>query len=124
MTQPTQPDPAGSQTISGLASLAGALTQRGYDASVVTPAPYLTVRIPGAVLPQMIYASGGSFWWRGAQVIAPCGQIPLAAETILWALRAHPHDPGTRAAAAPVAASDVGASRCPPASLPPWPGLL
>jgi hypothetical protein len=119
MTQPTQPDPTG-----GLAILAGALTQQGYDASVVTPAPYLTLRIPGAVLPQMIYASGGSFWWRGAQVIAPCGQIPLAAETIVWALRAHPHDPGTHDATAPGDAFSVGASRHRPGSLPPWPGVL
>jgi hypothetical protein len=124
MTQPTQPDPTGSQTSGDPASLASALTQRGYDANVITPAPYLTVRIPGAVLPQMIYASGGSFWWRGAQVIAPCGHVPRAAETIVWALRAHPHDSGTHDATAPVAAASVSASRRQPGSLPPWPGVL
>ncbi|MGH3155448.1 MAG: hypothetical protein ACRDNF_02560 [Streptosporangiaceae bacterium] len=126
MTQSTQSDPAGAHTMDDLASLAGALTQRGYAASVMTPAPYLSVCIPGVVLPQMIFASGGSFWWRTPQVIAHCDQIPLAAETIVWALRAHPHDPGTHDATSPVAASSVTAraSGCPPGSLPPWPGAL
>ncbi|HEY2579459.1 MAG TPA: hypothetical protein VGI74_24380 [Streptosporangiaceae bacterium] len=46
-----------------LAQLATALIQRGYDATIITPAPYLAVCIPGAILPQMIYNSGGQFWW-------------------------------------------------------------
>ncbi|MGH3158273.1 MAG: hypothetical protein ACRDNF_17110 [Streptosporangiaceae bacterium] len=86
-----------------LERLADALTQQGWDATVITPAPYLAVRIPGAALPQMIYDTGGQLWWHTAQVIAPAGQVALAAEAITWALRAHPHQPATHDATSPMA---------------------
>jgi hypothetical protein len=59
-----------------LEQLADALTQRGYDATLITPAPYLAVRIPGATLPQMIYNTGGHYWWHNAQIISPPGRSP------------------------------------------------
>lgn len=90
---PAAQDQIDSQT--QLAQLAVALTQRGYDATLITPAPYLAVRVPGATLPQMIYNTGGQFWWHSAQTIAPSWQTALAAEMIAWALRAHPHRPAT-----------------------------
>jgi hypothetical protein len=78
---------------SALEQLADALTQQGYDATLITPAPHLVVCVPGAALSQMIYSTGGLFWWNAAQVIAPARQVPLAAEAITWALRAHARQP-------------------------------
>jgi hypothetical protein len=98
---PAAQDQIDSQT--QLAQLAVALTQRGYDATLITPAPYLAVRVPGATLPQMIYNTGGQFWWHSAQTIAPSWQTALAAEMIAWALRAHPHQPATDDTTSPLA---------------------
>lgn len=85
-----------------LEQLADALNQRGYDATVIIPAPCLAVRIPGASIPQVIYNTSGQFWWHDAQIIAPTRQVLLAAEAITWALRAHPHTPPTHGATAPL----------------------
>jgi hypothetical protein len=95
---PESPD--GAPAVRDLAALAGtaqlkgladALTQQGYDATLITLAPYPAVGIPGAAVPQKIYNTGGQFWWHTSQVIAPAGQVLLAAEMITRALRAHPH---------------------------------
>lgn len=86
-----------------LEQLAAALIQRGYDATLVTPAPCLAVHVPGATLPQMIYNTGGQFWWHSALTIAPSRQTTLAAEVIAWALRAHPRQPATDDATSPLA---------------------
>jgi hypothetical protein len=85
-----------------LEQLAAALTHRGYDATLITPAPYLAVRIPGATLPQMIYNSGGHFWWHTAQTIGPATQTSVAVEVITWALRAFRRDPPTHDATSPL----------------------
>jgi hypothetical protein len=87
-----------------LRQLADALSQRGYEVTVITPAPYLAVHVPGATLPQLVYSTGGQFWWHSAQVIAPAGQVALAAETIVWALRARPGNgrPPTEDATSPL----------------------
>jgi len=87
-----------------LEQLADALNQRGYDATVIIPAPCLAVRIPGASIPQMIYNTGGQFWWHSAQAIAPTRQVSLAAEAITWALRAHPRQAPAYDATSPLAA--------------------
>jgi hypothetical protein len=71
-----------------LEQLAEALSQRGYDATVITPAPCLAIRIPGTPLPQMIYTNDGQLWRNTAQATAPAAQTTRAAETITWALRA------------------------------------
>jgi hypothetical protein len=70
-----------------LQQLADALTQRGYDATIITPAPYLAIHVPGATLPQLIYSTSGQFRWNSTQDIAPTSQTPLAADIITWALR-------------------------------------
>ncbi|HEY2577832.1 MAG TPA: hypothetical protein VGI74_16115 [Streptosporangiaceae bacterium] len=88
-----------------LEQLADALTQRGYDATLIVPAPCLAVRIPGATIPQMIYNTGGQFWWHTSQSIAPARQAALAADAITWALRTQPRQPPTHDATAPLAST-------------------
>jgi hypothetical protein len=83
------------QASAELEQLANALTRHGYHATVITPAPYLAIHIPGATLPHMIYNSGGHFWWHTAQNIALTTQITRAAELITWGLRARPRVPHT-----------------------------
>jgi hypothetical protein len=87
-----------------LGQLAEALTRQGYHAAVITPAPYLAIDIPGAALPYMIYNSGGHFWWHAAQVIGPSAHIRMAAELIIWGLRAHFRDPAGHDAASTLSA--------------------
>jgi hypothetical protein len=86
-----------------LEQLADALTQRGYDATVITPAPCIAIRIPGTTLPQMIYTTNGHLWWNTAQTIAPAGHTTLAADIITFALRTHPHTPATHDTTSPLA---------------------
>ena len=87
-----------------LGQLAAALTQQGYDATLITPAPYLAIRIPGATLPQIIHNTGGHYWWHTAQTIAPTRQTTLAAEMISWTLRAT-HQPFTHDTTSPLTAT-------------------
>lgn len=91
-----------------LEQLADALTRHGYDATLIIPAPCLAVRIPGASIPQMIYNTGGQFWWHTAQTIAPTRKVSLAAEAITWALRAQPHTPPTQDTTSSLATSGGG----------------
>jgi len=91
------------QASAELQQLADALTRQGYHATVITPAPYLALHLPGTALPHMIYNSGGHFWWHTAQDIAPATQIPLAAELITWGLRAVINNPTAHDTTSPLA---------------------
>jgi hypothetical protein len=96
MTHPAQPGTgAGGQAPASLGDLAATLTQRGYAATIITPAPFLTVRIPGTARPQMIFTSGDGSWWQSAQVTPPCILIPLTAATMAWAIGARWPEAGT-----------------------------
>jgi hypothetical protein len=70
-----------------LQQLADALTRHGYHATLITPAPYLALHLPGTSLPYMIYNSSGHYWWHAPQNIALSGQTTRAAELITWGLR-------------------------------------
>jgi hypothetical protein len=69
-----------------LGQLADALSQRGYEATVITLGPCLAIRIPGTVLPQMIYTTDGHLWWNTTQTRASASHITRAADTITCSL--------------------------------------
>jgi hypothetical protein len=83
--------PAGHQDeLAALQALAAALAERGCQADLVTPQPYLNVRPPGAETTHQLYADGQQFYWPVALPARHRAEISLAADTIVWALRAHP----------------------------------
>lgn len=98
-----------------LGQLAEELTGQGYEATVITPAPYLAIQVPGTALPYLVYSSSGHFWWHTAQVISPCGQVGQAAELITWGLRAAFGGPAAHDTASPGPAS-AGPPACGPAA--------
>jgi hypothetical protein len=87
--------PLRSATLHRLERLAGTLTQRGMDASLVDPdgrVPRLQVVHPVAGgTPEDVYVSPGQdgnwwFWWPWAERIAADGDLDSAAATIEQAL--------------------------------------
>jgi hypothetical protein len=78
--------------VADLEKLAAELASLGFQATLRTPGhgvPCLVVRNPGAsVLAEMVYASGGSYWWSWREPITSTDQTATAATILVRALRA------------------------------------
>jgi hypothetical protein len=75
-----------------LARLGAELAARGYEAAVRTPPArlaYLTVTNPRAsVLSERVYVEEGSFYWSWSEPITACADVSVAADILVWVLRA------------------------------------
>jgi hypothetical protein len=74
-----------------LERLAGAMTERGYEAQVrerTGRLPYLDVRNPRAsVLAEKVYAQADAFWYSWAERISGCDEVTTAAGILARVLR-------------------------------------
>jgi hypothetical protein len=82
--------------VTDLEKLASELDALGCTAQLLTPAgklPYLGIADPPATMPcDRVYAQAGTFFWHGAQVIAPSNQAAAAAAIITQVLCTAPPD--------------------------------
>jgi hypothetical protein len=77
---------------SALGQLADALTERGYQAQLITSdgqRPSLAIRNPAApILAENVLADTESFWWPWADRIAPVTDVAAAADRVARVLAA------------------------------------
>jgi hypothetical protein len=77
--------------LADLEALAAALAERGCQADVVTPEPFVVVRHAGTGASCQLYADGAHFSWPVTVTAGHRADTALAADTIVWALRSQPH---------------------------------
>jgi hypothetical protein len=76
--------------LAALQELAVALAERGCQADLMTPQPYLSVRPPGTQTTHRLYSDGQQFYWPASAPPGHRAEIGQAADVIIWALRAQP----------------------------------
>lgn len=89
MTSPSEPT---SSELRDLATLAAALTQRGYPTDLHAPTPYLEIHHPQTGTRQQVYTVGRQFYAHPALHVGTCSDIADAADVITWALNARRQD--------------------------------